>query len=586
LTDTAFNSEAKVMAPPLKTVWLKAATIGSVWAALEIVLGSFLHNLRIPMAGTVLAGCGVALLVASQMIWREPGLVWRAGVICAIMKSVSPSAVILGPMIGILTEALVIQGCISLLGRNRIALLIGGMLALLEPAIHRVASWIIEYGLDAGVLYVRLYDFVARALRVESIGPLDLVAGYFLLNMLIGLAAVMAGLTIAKRALAVPVPELLELSSGPAASLPKAMTQVRYRPYLLLVHFGVMIGGFMLIRRIPVWSSAVCVAAYSAVCLGNYRTIRRIFRRPKLWIELLTVGVLASLLLGNLSGGESGWSWEGLGVGLQMAMRAILVTIAFASIGTELRNPVIVDWFIRRKWGTLSAATNLAFQALPTMLAALNEQKQALRHPVRAIAQVLATGIRWLDAQTALPGHSGLVFLITGETGSGKTSRLIELAKALRADGRAVAGVVAPVVREAEQRIGYDVVDISTGERQPLCRVNDPLQEIRVGPFGFDPAGFRFGEIVLQSALNHRAEVIVLDEIGPLEQSGQGWSHCLERLLAANVPLLILSVRPAMLVAIERHWKISPAVVWKADQISLPEMLRDVNERVWQVESN
>jgi hypothetical protein len=133
------------------------------------------------------------------------------------------------------------------------------------------------------------------------------------------------------------------------------------------------------------------------VCLWRYRNIRRTFRRPRLWIELLLVGILASLLFGNLSSGEAGWSWKGLEIGVQMALRAILVTTAFASIGTELRNPRIIDWFMRRGLGTLSASTTLAFEALPTMMAALSNERQILRHPVQSLAHVLATGMRWLE---------------------------------------------------------------------------------------------------------------------------------------------------------------------------------------------
>jgi len=33
---------------PLPDIWLKAAMLGSLWASVEIILGSFLHNLHIP----------------------------------------------------------------------------------------------------------------------------------------------------------------------------------------------------------------------------------------------------------------------------------------------------------------------------------------------------------------------------------------------------------------------------------------------------------------------------------------------------------------------------------------------------------
>ncbi|RPH94809.1 hypothetical protein EHM69_06280, partial [candidate division KSB1 bacterium] len=102
----------------LNLVWLHAAVLGSVWASIEIIVGSFLHNLRVPFTGTTLTAVGVCLLVAGQYFWPDRGIIWRAGVICALMKSVSPSAVLLGPMIGILTESLMLQLAVGILGRN------------------------------------------------------------------------------------------------------------------------------------------------------------------------------------------------------------------------------------------------------------------------------------------------------------------------------------------------------------------------------------------------------------------------------------------------------------------------------------
>ena len=81
----------------ISTVWLKASVIGSLWASVEIILGSFFHNVGIPFAGTLLAMNSVALMVAFHQVWKEKGLFWRAGLICALMKSISPSAVLLAP---------------------------------------------------------------------------------------------------------------------------------------------------------------------------------------------------------------------------------------------------------------------------------------------------------------------------------------------------------------------------------------------------------------------------------------------------------------------------------------------------------
>ena len=89
--------------------WLKASVAGSMWAASEIVIGSFMHNLRLPFSGSILTAIGIIILISLNLQWKEKGLFWRAGVVCATMKTLSPSAVIFGPIIAILTEALLIE---------------------------------------------------------------------------------------------------------------------------------------------------------------------------------------------------------------------------------------------------------------------------------------------------------------------------------------------------------------------------------------------------------------------------------------------------------------------------------------------
>ena len=78
----------------LQPIWLKAAVLGGLWASIEIIIGSFFHNLRLPFAGTILAANATILMVAFYQMWPEKGLIWRAGLIAALMKSISPSAII------------------------------------------------------------------------------------------------------------------------------------------------------------------------------------------------------------------------------------------------------------------------------------------------------------------------------------------------------------------------------------------------------------------------------------------------------------------------------------------------------------
>ena len=76
--------------------WTKASVLAGLWAGIEIVAGSFLHNLKIPFSGTFLTLISITLVIGFYQIWKQPGIIWRAGIITALMKSISP-AVILWP---------------------------------------------------------------------------------------------------------------------------------------------------------------------------------------------------------------------------------------------------------------------------------------------------------------------------------------------------------------------------------------------------------------------------------------------------------------------------------------------------------
>src|SRR6185503_3875682 len=109
----------------MRLIWRKAAVLGSLWASFEIVLGSFLHNAQFPLSGHLLTAIAIALLVAGRRLWPEQGLFWRAGLICAAMKSASPSAFLLSPMIAISIEGVLLEIGTSLGGGGALGLLLG-----------------------------------------------------------------------------------------------------------------------------------------------------------------------------------------------------------------------------------------------------------------------------------------------------------------------------------------------------------------------------------------------------------------------------------------------------------------------------
>ena len=147
--------------------WIKASIIGTIWAAAEIVLGSFLHNLRVPFSGNVLTAIALVILISVSHKWREHGLYWRAGLICALMKAMSPSAIIFGPMIAIIAESLLLEASVRLFGRTFIGFIIGSMLAMSWNLFQKILNLVIFYGGKLVDLYSSLTDYAARELNLK-----------------------------------------------------------------------------------------------------------------------------------------------------------------------------------------------------------------------------------------------------------------------------------------------------------------------------------------------------------------------------------------------------------------------------------
>lgn len=138
--------------------------------------------------------------------------------------------------------------------------------------------------------------------------------------------------------------------------------------------------------------------------------------------------------------------------------------------------------------------------------------------------------------------------IITGPIGSGKTQTVLALAETLRRNGVAVAGVVSPRVFQEGKTVGYWVQDLQSGRRASLCSLTPP--GLRFRRFFFSPEALVFANAVLTQAAR-QAEVIVVDEVGPLELSGGGFAPGL-RLSFSSPAFLLLTVRPHLVEEVRR----------------------------------
>lgn len=112
-------------------------------------------------------------------------------------------------------------------------------------------------------------------------------------------------------------------------------------------------------------------------------------------MQLLIIVFLSGFFWKSESGINGLLAAEGLLVGLEMAIRAILVITGFTGISSELRSPLVRAFLFKRGLRQVYSSVSLAFQALPAMLENSVKSRDLLRRPFKAIAQMLASAGKW-----------------------------------------------------------------------------------------------------------------------------------------------------------------------------------------------
>ncbi len=546
--------------------------LGSLWAASEIVLGSFLHNLRVPFAGHFLTAIAVAVLVAGHRTWPQKGLLVRAGLIAAVMKSTSPSAVLFGPMVAIAMEGLAMEAGVRLLGGRLPGYALGGALAMSWTLAHKVGSLLLTYGTGVVPLYGEVVTWAERQVGPIPLGAWGPLAALAALNFVAGAAAAAAGARIG------------ESSSTPLSRSRRGAEVATWRQRVgptpgagaeaslvaLAAWVVALPAGMFAFTRVPLPVKAALAVVVVLIAFARYRRALRHLGRPGFWAGLSGLTLASGCVAGALST-RPGASWlTGLEAGAGMSFHAVFVTISFAAMGVELAHPRVRSWAQGVAGGQPHRALQAAFSALPLAISSLPSGRELVRRPAALLGGLLPQ----LERGLAGPGSAGRVAgIVTGDRGEGKTSFVRQVVTGLRARGLRVSGVLSPGEHREGVRWAIDLVDLSTGRKVPFATRDAASRWPRLGSFRVDPEAIAAGERALDPETVREADLVVIDEVGPWELSGEGWARVLERLRGAESPPLLLVVRRSLVDEILARFAPLGAPVWSVSASTVEEVV-------------
>jgi hypothetical protein len=163
------------------------AVFGTLWGISEISLGSVLKSLNIPFSGALLSAIGLTIVLVGRSFVPKKGSTLFIGVIAMLLKLFSLGGVIIGPMVGIFSEALVAEIVLSLTGKpRRVSFLLAGALGVTWTLLQPFVTGPLLFGRTLFVVWLDLLDTGTRFLGLDANAAFVIVAALLAIYLSIG----------------------------------------------------------------------------------------------------------------------------------------------------------------------------------------------------------------------------------------------------------------------------------------------------------------------------------------------------------------------------------------------------------------
>ena len=375
--------------------WAYVTVFGTLWGGLELTLGTFLHVLHVPKTGFIMVALSAILLIAQRNLFAARGSTLAAGIIAACIKSLSPGGIIAGPIVGIISEALIIELCLLAAPKNIGANMLAGSLAMLWSQIQSVFKMWIYYGTD---FLTSLIKVIEKFLKIQWTAAIGWTVVAILLLIIVGTGCISGfighqmGKSVLREISKMPEntdnpddnPEQNDSQTTSAQTPDQVIASLHLskkrhktidntqivKTRLWLLPFA--IGSLVMQFGDQIWMSIGAAALWTAALLVGARNVLKSIWWPKFWIFTFLISCLCGVLLAWQFEGD--WDWAlGSEAALRMFLRGYYV-FSLVMWGTRcVRSEEFLSVWNKLHLPELGLALTNAYALLPRWLDRMNE---------------------------------------------------------------------------------------------------------------------------------------------------------------------------------------------------------------------
>ncbi len=467
----------------------------ALWVLCEAMLGGIIHGLKIPVSGLVVGSCAIVCICLIAWYVPQKGAILKATVIVAIFKMMlSPQA---PPPAYI---AVFFQGLLGeLLFWNRrmytVSCILLAVLGLLESGLQRILVLTIVYGND---LWKVINNFMNGLTRQKETTNYSLIigGGYVLLHLLTGIA------------------------------------------------LGIWTG--RLPRRISAWREtreyAIMVNSDTSIPLPAHARKKKKLRTGVfiVWVLLIALYIQSYYKIGTPLLPSH--------ISMKIFLRSLIIILGWIFIIGPLLTQLLHTWLKKRQSKSQQDIQEV-LSLLPSTQRLVAEcwkrsagnkgWKRIIAFSKMVLVNALTPlSVLWREVKpVAVAGKSAPpnadIFILTAPVQSGKTTSLVQWS----ANRNDVHGILTPVING--KRV---FMDAQSREQFHMEATEDDEDILAVGRFVFSKDNFGKAVQIIRDAI-HEEGWLVIDEVGPLELRGEGFSEVLNEVLTIRQERILLVVR-------------------------------------------